>query len=298
MQAIHFTVPVSHQKSIILEKYSGPFFYSFLHRHKEFQLMWIIKGKGTLIVDHNIYYFKEGDLFLIGADQTHVFKNDAEFLPDGQQQNIKGLSVFFYPQGVLSPIFNLPELKQAYSFIMQSKGGFKIPDIYKLKISGLLSKLNKTKGANQMSIFFSLIHELYLIKNKLVPLSHSKESGNYTEEKGKRIQEIYDYILKNYENDVSLDEVAEHACLTPPAFCRYFKKHTGKTFVTFLNELRVNEACKMLLSDKEEFQISHIAYDCGFNSVTNFNRVFKTVMGSSPSIYQRMYQSQFRDSGN
>lgn len=292
MEPIPFTIPVSHERSIIFEDYMDQYFYPHLHRHKEFQLMWIIRGAGTLIADHNIYRFKNGDMFMIGANQPHVFKNDSEYFDEANKKTIQGLSLFFNPEGSLKPVFSLPELSSANSFIKENIGGFKIPDDEKLSLSRKLLALRESKGADQIARFFSLIHDIYSMRRKLEPLSNKKKIEPYPEEKARRIQVIYDYILKNYENDITLEEVAEQACFTPPAFCRYFKKHTGKTFVSFLNELRVNEACKKLVADKEEAQISHIAYECGFNSVTNFNRVFKTVMGSSPSVYQRQFLNE------
>ena len=101
---------------------------------------------------------------------------------------------------------------------------------------------------------------------------------------------IYNYILQNYNREVTLEDVAAEAHLTPQAFCRYFKKHTGVTFVAFLNEMRVNEACKKLARGDFE-NISSVAYQCGFNSITNFNRVFKNVSGTSPKTYLAKYRS-------
>jgi AraC-like DNA-binding protein len=81
--------------------------------------------------------------------------------------------------------------------------------------------------------------------------------------------------------------------MTPQAFCRYFKKHTGHTFVTFLNEMRINEACKKLANGRCD-SISNVAYTSGFNSITNFNRVFKSVTGNSPREYLESYRSNVR----
>ncbi len=87
--------------------------------------------------------------------------------------------------------------------------------------------------------------------------------------------------MKNYAKQISLIDVARQAHMTPPAFCRYFKKHTRHTFLSFLNEVRINEACKKL-TDGSNQNIAVIAYNCGFNSITNFNKVFKTRKPASP----------------
>lgn len=292
MEPIPFTIPVAHERSIIFEEYTGRHFYPHLHRHKEFQLMWIMEGRGTLIADHNIYRFRSGDMYLLGANQPHVFKTDSEFFMGEAQNPIRGLGLFFDPNELLSPLFDLPEMAAVSTFLRESMGGFKIPEKEVFSISKKLLRLQDAKGADQLSQFLSLIHDLFTMRAQTEPLSDKKNLNPYPEEKAQRIQVIYDYILRNFENNITLEEVAAQAHFTPPAFCRYFKKHTGKTFVSFLNELRVNEACKKLIAEKEEAQISHIAYECGFNSVTNFNRVFKTVIGSSPSVYQRQFLTE------
>jgi AraC-like DNA-binding protein len=96
--------------------------------------------------------------------------------------------------------------------------------------------------------------------------------------------------MQHYNRDLTLEEVAAAAYMTPQAFCRYFKKHTRLTFVSFLNEVRINEACKKLIEGSYD-SVSSIAYDCGFNSITNFNRVFKSTLGISPREYLNKFMS-------
>ncbi|ULT41053.1 AraC family transcriptional regulator [Niabella defluvii] len=100
---------------------------------------------------------------------------------------------------------------------------------------------------------------------------------------------MYDYIMQHYHSDIPLENVAAVSHMTPQAFCRYFKKQTGHTFVGFLNEVRINEACKKLTAADFE-SVSTVAYTSGFNSITNFNRVFKSVTGKSPLEYLKEYR--------
>lgn len=294
MKALSFTLPSVDDRSLNVIKYSGPYFYPHLHKHNEFQLMWIRKGEGSLIINHNVYSFSEGDMFLIAPNQPHVFKSDRQYFERESSDGIKGLSVFFDLQGLSESFFGLPELNQEKNFLSNSKGGFKIPEQYHESISRNLLGIKKTKGAKQLSYFLALIHELFVSKDEVTLLPKDKNMPD-SKVKTQRIQTIYDYVLKNYHDNISLDNIAEKANFTVPAFCRYFKKHTGKTFVRFLNELKVNEACKKLVSEDDSLQISEIAYNCGFNSVTNFNRVFKMIMGTTPSDYQKEYFAKLKD---
>ena len=94
--------------------------------------------------------------------------------------------------------------------------------------------------------------------------------------------------MHNYNNALTLEDVAMQAHLTPTAFCRYFKKHTRHTFVHFVNKVRVNEACKLLINGPAD-SIAAVAYSCGFNSITNFNYVFKNITGTTPREYINTY---------
>lgn len=101
----------------------------------------------------------------------------------------------------------------------------------------------------------------------------------------KRIQNIFQYIAEGFAEQITLKDVADQAFLNQEAFCRYFKKHTGQTFISYLNHFRVKKVCEKLASNVDELSISNIAYSCGFTSVSNFNRMFKRNMGMSPTEY-------------
>lgn len=101
----------------------------------------------------------------------------------------------------------------------------------------------------------------------------------------KRMLRICQYIADHYAEPITLSKVSEIACYSPEAFCRYFKKHMGSTFVSYLNQVRIDAACLLLANNVEEKSISEIAYACGFTSVSSFNRMFKRHLGMSPTAY-------------
>jgi len=121
----------------------------------------------------------------------------------------------------------------------------------------------------------------------------STEAFEYaiTDTEGLRINDVYQYSMANYTKNITLQQVAALVHLTPPSFCRYFKKHTSKTYIHFLNEIRINEACKKFM-EKDFTSISSVAYQCGFNNVVNFNRVFKSITKKSPGEFIKEYHQQ------
>ena len=288
MKVLQFTIPVAHDKSVIVQQDELPHFYPHLHRHKEAQVTWIQAGEGTLIAGNNMHTFQSGEIYLLGADQPHLFKSSPEYFHPANKKLIKTLTIFFDPNGSLALLFDLPEMKAFKDFIQQTGQGFKLPAEYVEKVSRIMLDIQKSAGPDQMIHFLQLLRLLQGIHNRPEPLSASALSHSITENEGIRISNIYNYILQHYSKTITLDDVSREACMTPQAFCRYFKKHTGHTFVSFLNEMRINEACKKLTGNKYE-SISVVAYKCGFTSITNFNRVFKSIMGNSPRGYLDSY---------
>jgi AraC-like DNA-binding protein len=291
MKVLQFTIPVAHDKSVIVQEEDMPHFYPHLHRHKEAQVTWIQQGEGTLIAGNNMHAFKAGEIYFIGADQPHLFKSNPEYFQNESKLSIKALTVFFDPNGALAPMFGLPEMKAFKDFILQHKLGFKLPQEYVTKISRAMLDIKSSKGSDQLIQFLQMMRILSAMPAKPEHLSDFGLSQSINEVEGIRISNIYNYILQHYSRAITLDDVAREACMTPQAFCRYFKKHTRHTFVSFLNEMRINEACKKLTGNKYE-SISVVAYKCGFTSITNFNRVFKSIMGSSPRDYLDRYANK------
>ncbi|MGF7073061.1 AraC family transcriptional regulator [Mucilaginibacter sp. 3215] len=287
MKVLQFTIPVAYDKTVIAEKVCQKHHYPYLHRHKEIQITWIRKGEGTLIAGNHMHDYTAGDMFFIGANMPHVFKSNPDYFLTSPDKEVEALTIFFNPEGGLTQLFDLPEMKQTLFFIQQHQQGFKFPAYLRGKISSAMVNLEQVSGIDRLIAFFDLLKLVVDIKTKLDPLS----CGNLpviTDHEGIRIGTIYDYIIHHYGKELTLEDVAKIAFMTPESFCRYFKKHTGHTFVSFLNEVRINEACKKLVANRFE-TINTVAYKCGFKSITNFNRVFKLIIGITPKNYMDNY---------
>jgi AraC-like DNA-binding protein len=289
MKVLPFTIPVSHDKTVIVLDETLPHFYPHLHRHEEIQLTFIQRGEGTLLVGNHMHSFSSNEIYLIGANMPHVFKSNPSYFSEGNSKSIQSLTLFFNTKGKLASLFDLPELKNVHSFFSSCYSGFKVPASSFADISGRILSIKYASGLDQLMQFFQLLKSLSILEN-LNPLSPDVQPATMSDFEGVRISKIYSYIMQHYNRDLTLEEVAAAAYMTPQAFCRYFKKHTRLTFVSFLNEVRINEACKKLIEGSYD-SVSSIAYDCGFNSITNFNRVFKSTLGISPREYLNKFMS-------
>lgn len=287
MKVLQFTIPVPLDKSIIVQRDVLPYFYPHLHRHQEIQLTWIQQGEGTLVADNNMHAFRANEIYWLGANQPHIFKSEASYFQPKSRKKIIALVIFFNPDGELAGFFNLPEIKVLKNFIQQHQSGFKVPQEHAAEISTRMLKVTNSSGTEQLLQFVELLKQLSTYQD-ITPLASGQKTQHVSEHEGIRIGNIYNYIMHNYDQPITLEDAAKQAHMTPQAFCRFFKKHTLHTFVSFLNEVRINEACKKL-TDGTYDNIATVAYTCGFNSITNFNRVFKTVTNKSPSEYMNSY---------
>lgn len=293
MKVLPFTIPVSPDRTIIVQEEVLPHFYPYLHRHAEVQITWIQQGEGTLLAGSSMHTFGPGEFYVLGANLPHLLKSSPEYFAADSDKQVVALSVFFNPSGKMAGLFNLPEMKSTQGFFEQWQSGFRLPCTDEL--TNLMTGIQQATGAAQLALFISMINILSSA-NGLEPLSSASHAYSMTDPEGMRIASVYNYIMTNYSTPLTLDEVAGHANLTPNAFCRYFKKHTRLTFVAFVNKIRVNEACKLLTSGRHN-NIATVAYSCGFTSITNFNAVFKNSTGQSPRAYINSFAGAVKNAG-
>jgi AraC-like DNA-binding protein len=289
MKVLPFTIPVPHDRTIIVQEEVLPHFYTYLHRHAEVQITWIQKGEGTLLAGNSMHTFRDGEIYLLGANLPHLFKSDPAYFQPGSDKEVRTVTIFFNPSGTLSALFSLAEMKAIKAFVTQMQAGCKIPDSSYQETATRIEAIQRANGAEQLSLFIELLNALST-NTGLQPLASGSYAVSMTDPEGMRIANLYNYIMHNYSSALTLEDVAMQAHLTPTAFCRYFKKHTRHTFVHFVNRIRVNEACKLLVNGTSG-SIATIAYSCGFNSITNFNATFKNITGKSPREYVNDYSN-------
>ena len=287
MKVLPFTIPVPPGKTIIVQEEVLPHFYPHLHRHAEVQVTWVKRGEGTLLAGNSMHPFKAGEIYIMGANLPHLFKSSHEYFEESSNLVSEALTVFFDPAGMLAAMFNLPEMAAVKVFFDQWQRGFKIPVNLNTVFTGYIHRIEHSAGALQMATFVEMLSAMANLE-ALEPLSSANFIQPMTDPEGMRIATVYNYIMHNYGNTLSLEEVARQAHLTPNAFCRYFKKHTRITFTAFVNKVRVGQACKLLANGGLN-SIADVAYSCGFSSITNFSYVFKNLVGKAPRDYVTDY---------
>jgi AraC-like DNA-binding protein len=194
------------------------------------------------------------------------------------------LTLFFTKTSFGAHFFELEELKELLPFFKRAKHGFKVTS--KLKLTkDLFFQFEKASKLNRLILLLKIL--IVTSKTNYKSLSSFIYDKKYTDNEGHRIRNVFEYTMNNFEKDISLATIADIANMTKNAFCKYFKKRTNKTYIQFLNELRIEHACKLMFKDPDK-TIAEIAYKCGFNNISNFNKQFKFIKAMNPKSFKKL----------
>ncbi len=263
-----------------------PYFFTELHYHPQLELVHIQKGSGTQFLGNHIQHFKAGDMILVGADVPHLWKCDEQYFQGDEKLVAEATVVHFLPSAFGEDFFLLPENNAIIKLFVKAKLGLSIHHQTKDKIVDLLADLMNSSGTRKIILLLEML-------NLLADSKHLKEINKkdalllQTEKETARMNDILHYMLNHFQKTIELKEIATIANLSPNAFCRYFKLRTNKTYSTFLIEVRINHACKLLV--ETENPVSDICYQSGFNNFSNFNRYFKQLTSFTPLQYRNKY---------
>lgn len=282
-------VPIDEACSFRITAEIVPYFYNPLHFHPELELTFVIQGKGTRFIGYHVESFSPDDLVLVGANLPHCWKNDTEYYAENSSLKAQAIVVQFREDFAGPAFFDLPELQAIKNVIQDAKRGIKIYGKTKRKIKERLQAITKQKGAGRISNLLDILEAIALSREK-VSLTEIDSNRLVPPVQMKRLNDIYQYTLDHFKENISLDDIAQVANMTPNAFCRFFRRHNRKTYIQFINEIRVASACKLLRDTSAG--ITQIAYDSGFNNLAHFNRLFKRYKKTRPYAYRKR-QSEF-----
>lgn len=255
---------------------------AYWHYHPEVELVYIKEGFGNRYVGNHISKFEDGDLIFMGPNVPHF---GFEFGIHGVNEQIV---VQFKENLVKTSFAIMPELTAINDLVERSKSGL---SFYGETRSLVGAELELMEGKSAFDRLMSMLRILQILaqSEEYELLNASGLTLVIQNQDDDRMNQIINYVKHNYENDISLDEISAVANMTVPAFCRYFKKYTKKTFTQFVNEFRIRQAIRLISMGNRS--ISEIADAVGFNNFSHFNKQFKRVTGQSPSNYKKsMYQ--------
>src|SRR6478609_5550586 len=160
MKVLPFTIPVPHDHSIIVQAEVLSHFYPHLHRHAEVQITWIQQGDGTLLAGNGMHSFNSGEIYVLGANQPHLFKSSPGYFADNSDLQVRSVTIFFDPKAKLAPLFNLPEMKAVKTYSAEWHDGFKIPDKIYSQFAAQIQAVADAAGAAQLSLFIQMLNDI------------------------------------------------------------------------------------------------------------------------------------------
>ncbi len=290
MKVLPFKIPKPANELVRHQVDHVAYFYDKLHQHPEVQLTVILKGEGSLIVGDYIGRFAPGDLYLLGSNTPHVFRNTDLYYKKGSSRFAHSESIFFDLEIIESHFSGIHEFEQLTRALSELDGCYRIED-HKNFIRKRIQKLRDAKDLQKIILSLEVLDQII---NETHPerLNKAGSVRNYSAREGKRMETVMRFIMEQCHRHISLAEVADAANMNKEAFCRFFKDRTRKTFTGFLNEVRITRACH-LLSNKD-LTISQVASEAGFPNLSYFNRVFKNLKKITPKAYRASIFSEIK----
>lgn len=254
------------------------------HFHSEYEIMYVKKGEGKCFIGDNIVPYRDGDIILFGSNLPHYMCSDEKYKREDNTLRTQGTIIQFEYDFMRHSVTYYPQFVKIRRLLSEAARGVKLSAHTSEMTARLLDEMPLGSGIRQITDILLLLHEMAETKSRSLLCSrrYAESLSTFTDS---RIDKITSYVNSNYNKKIKLSEVASLAAMNTSAFCRFFKEKTSRSFIQYVQELRIGYACKLLLTD--ELTISRISSECGFETTTHFNRTFKRVTGLNPTSYKK-----------
>lgn len=264
-------------------RFEHAYFTAPMHIHPEYELILFEMGTGHAFVGDRVYQLGPGDFLLIGSNLPHLWLSADKYYEPGTQ--LKSVSVYaqFSPHIFPSQDWNLEEFHPIWRLLEESQNGLAFSGTSLSSIQDKFRLLPSLIGMERLVTLYGILQDLSNCPKRY--LASRDYIQQQVHESDLIVQRANYYMNTHYQENITLDEIADYAGMNPSALCRYYKKHTGKKLFEYIAEMRISYATKLLAYRHN--QISEVAYDCGYNNISHFNRQFKRIVGQTPSEYSK-----------
>jgi len=256
-----------------------PRFNHPLHYHPEIEITWIIQSRGTRLVGDHVGSFRENDLCLLGRNLPHIYSNTTVIEGDAEAEVLQ-----FHRDMARGFIDAMPELHSFALLLDQASNGIAFTETTARQAGPILRKIRQAAPRARLRLFGELVECLVAARDIQI-LASPGYTGSMTRQESKRMQVACQYVLEHFAEDICHRTLAEKVNLTPSSFSRLFKQITRKTFTAFVNEVRLGHACRLLMETNRS--ITDVAFASGFSNLSNFNRRFRNLYGTTPRQYRQ-----------
>jgi AraC-like DNA-binding protein len=258
------------------------------HAHAEYQLFWVVKGTGTRFIGDSIKAFHPGELIFTGPHLPHLWRSDDRYFRKNTNLCSEGVVIYFNENFLGDTVVEKEEMLALKKLFIRSRRGLEFFGAKKTQAIQWMQELADLQGIQRVIRLLQILDLLAGTKEY-----HFISSTAYEEIIGQneadRMNLVYEYVLKNFRQRILLEEVSALLHMTPTSFSRYFTMKNNRPFSKFVSEIRIKHACKLLTETNTS--VEQICYDCGFNTLSNFNKQFREVMQQKPMQYKKEFMS-------
>ncbi|MFA6402553.1 MAG: AraC family transcriptional regulator [Salinivirgaceae bacterium] len=271
--------PISEQDFYVLQNHFNAQFDYPIHYHPEYELNLVFNTKGKRIIGDSIKNYEDFDLVLVGSNIMHAWTSD--FL----NNDARVVTIQFAKDFLSKQTLSRNVMSSIKTLLAKSQQGVVFNDPDKSLFKNKILKLADIEGFNGVLEFLSLLNDMSIATYSLI-LPHTSTLNDSETIYNNRILEVCYFIQKNFKNKIVVNDVAELINMTPSAFSHFFKKRTYRSFTDYVIDLRISNACHMLIETDES--IANISDNNGFNNLSNFNKLFKSRKNMTPKDFRKI----------
>lgn len=271
-------VIVEGDENFSIEEVSGETLRCVYHYHPEYEITCIVSGSGNRLVGESLEPYGPGDLVLVGGSLPHHY---ASSRPSDQSRTMSRV-IKFNPDCLGRDFFEMKEMAPVKRLLETACNGVAFPLETYARISEKIAELFQVSGPRRIVLFLDILSELASSETRYLTTGKSRVTPNDLETA--RMDRALACINDNIGRKLTLAQVSRTVGLAPPVFSRFFSKVARKTFSRYVQELRISNACNLLL--ESEWSVSEICYSSGFSNLSNFNRLFRKTKGMTPREFR------------
>ncbi len=276
------------ESSFVVRKDTGLRMKNSWHYHSECELLYIKRSCGIWFIGDYKGHFESGDVILLGSGIAHSFVHENRYITDGECGQGEALVTLFLPEIFGESFLNLPESKEIKKLFELSKRGLKMKGLSRSNIGVIMEEILQAEKGRKLINLLTILQLITETKEYEI-LATEGYLGKTEKLNNDKLNLIIEYTYYNYQKQITIEEIASVVNMTIHSFCRFFKEKTKKTYIQFLMEVRIGQACKLLIEDDMHF--AEVGYTCGYNSVSHFNHQFKIIKNTSPLEFKRSYMT-------
>jgi len=258
------------------------------HAHSEYQLFVVMEGKGTRFIGDNIKAFRHGELVFTGPHLPHLWRSDDAYFDKASCLTISGIVIYFNENFMGDHIMDKEEMTILRKLFVRSMRGLEFFGQKKQMVIKMMQELTQMQGMQSVILLLSIL-EILSGSKEYHYISSTTYENRFDQSETDRMNIVYEYVFKTFRQKIELKDIADLLHMTPTSFSRYFTMKNNKPFSKFVAEIRIKHACKLLTETDDS--VAQICYECGFNTVSNFNNQFKEIMFKKPSQYKKEFMS-------